>query len=66
MLNGSRILTVIGQLVAAAVPQHVAMNRERKACGLARAGNHPLIASDAERCQALRDEHIDALWCLTL
>jgi hypothetical protein len=46
--------------------QHVAVNEERKACSLASASNHALIASHAERRQALGDKHIGAGFRLTL
>src|SRR5215212_3025347 len=40
MLHSPRVLAVVGQLIAARMPQHVRVYRERKCCGLPRAGEH--------------------------
>jgi hypothetical protein len=48
VLNGARILSVIGELVARGVAQHVAMDKERKAGSLPSSGNHALITSHTE------------------
>src|SRR5262245_61635252 len=66
MLDCPRVLAVVGELVAAAVPQHVAVNEEREARGLASPCDHALIASHAQRRQALRNKHVDAPGRLTL
>jgi hypothetical protein len=47
VLDCPRILAVIGQLVAAAMAQHVAVDQEREACCLSGPGDHALIASHA-------------------
>jgi hypothetical protein len=60
VLDGPRILAVIGELIAAAMPKHVAMDEEGKACGLARASHHTLIARHGERRSTLRHENIRA------
>jgi hypothetical protein len=41
------------------MPQHVAVDEERKAGGLPRSSNHALVAGHGERRQALGYEHID-------
>ena len=51
--DSPRVLAIVGQLVAAAVPQHVRVDEEREASGLARTGNHALIARNAQRCATL-------------
>src|SRR5215212_2458607 len=58
MLQGPRVLTVVGQLVAACMPQHVRVHRERKRPRLARAGEHLAKAGGRHRRAALGSEHI--------
>src|SRR5215203_4994625 len=58
MLHGPRVLAVVGQLVAARMPQHVRVNRERKRCGLACAGQHLAKAGRRHRRASLRGEHV--------
>ena len=53
VLDRARILAIIGKLVAAAVPQHVAMHEEAKSRSLPRPGNHALVAGHAQRRAAL-------------
>ena len=48
-LYGSGILTIIGELIAGAMAQHVAMDQEREFGGFARPGDHALIACHAQR-----------------
>jgi hypothetical protein len=60
MLDRSGVLTVVGQLVAAAVAQHVAVDKKPELGRLAGPGNHALVAGDAERRPALRHEHVRA------
>jgi len=60
MLDGPRVVAIIGKLVAAAMPQHVAVDEEAKAGGLAGPRNHALIAGNAERRAALTDKHVRA------
>ena len=66
VLDRSRVLAIVGELVAARMAQHMAVNEERKACSLASASNHALIAGHAKRCQALGNKHIGAGFRLTL
>jgi len=47
MLNRSRVLPIVGQLVAAAVPQHVAVDEKGKPRCLSGSGQHALIATHA-------------------
>src|SRR3954454_643233 len=58
MLQGSRVLAVVGQLIAARVPQHVWVYRERKCCGLPRAGQHLAKAGWRHRRLSLGRKHI--------
>src|SRR6266487_3013835 len=55
-LQGSGINAVIGELIAAAVAQHVRMNLELEAGRLASSGNELLETRDRERRAALGDE----------
>jgi len=66
VLDCPGVLAVVCELVAAGMPQHVAVNEEGEARGFASPRNHALIASNAQGCQALTDEHIDACRGLTL
>jgi hypothetical protein len=49
VLDSPRVLAVVGQLVAAAMTQHVAMNEKTKPGRLARPRNHTLVARHAQR-----------------
>ena len=60
VLDCPGVLAIVCELVAAGVPQHVAVDREWEARGLASPRDHALIASHAQGRQALRHEHIDA------
>ena len=53
VLDSPGILAVIGQLVAAAMAQHVAMNEKTEPGRLARPRHHALVASNAQRRPAL-------------
>ena len=66
MLNGASVLAVVCELIAARMPQHVTVNEEGEARGLASPRDHALIAGNTQGCQALTDEHIDACRRLTL
>ena len=66
MLDGSRILAIVRKLVAAGVAQHVAVDREWEARGLASPRDHALIAGNAERRQTFGNKHIGACGRLTL
>ena len=66
VLDGPGILAIVGQLVAARMPQHVAVHEERKADRLTCPCDHALIASHAQRHQALGNEHVGAGWSFTL
>ena len=66
VLNGASVLAVVCELIAARMPQHVTVNEEGEARGLASPRDHALIAGNAEGSQALTDEHIDACRGLTL
>jgi hypothetical protein len=48
VLNCPRVVPIIGELVAAGMPEHVAVDQEREARSLAGTGNHPLIARHAQ------------------
>jgi hypothetical protein len=52
-LDGAGVLTISGQLEAAPVSQHVAVDEKAKPGGLAGTSDHPLIARYAERCPTL-------------
>ena len=66
VLDCAGVLAVVCELVAAGMPQHVTVNEEGEARGLASPRDHALIAGNAQGCQALTDEHIDACRGLTL
>jgi len=66
VLDCPGVLTVVCELVAARMPQHVAVNEEGEARGFASSCDHALIAGNAEGCEALTDEYIDACRGLTL
>ena len=60
VLDCPRILAVIGELVAATMPQHVGMHQEPEPRSLARPRNHALIASYAQwRAEAERKAETD-------
>jgi hypothetical protein len=59
VLDRPGIVPVVGQLVAAAMPQHVAVDEEWEAGNLASAGNHALVAGHGQRRQTLADEDVD-------
>jgi len=48
-LDGAGVVSVIGELVTAAVAQHVAVDQESELGGNPGPGHHPLIAGDAQR-----------------
>jgi len=48
VLDRPRVLPIIGELVAAGMSQHVAVDQERETRSLAGTGNHPLIARNAQ------------------
>ena len=58
MLNGSGIVAVVGELVAAGMAQHVGMDRKRHICDLAESGHEVMEAHWADRPATLADEHI--------
>ena len=60
VLDCPGVLAIVCELVTAGMPQHVAVNEKGKARGFASPRDHALIAGNAEGCQALTDEHIDA------
>src|SRR4030081_1681178 len=61
MLDRASVLPVVGQLVPAAVAQHVAVNEKAELGGFTGTGDHPLIAGHAQRRQALRHEDMHPL-----
>jgi hypothetical protein len=68
VLDRSRVLTIVGQLVPAAVAQHVAGDQEREFRRLPGARHHPLIAGHT-LSGAFGHKDVDrplALGCLTL
>jgi hypothetical protein len=56
-----RVLAVVGELVAGAMAQHVAMDKERKLGRLPGPRDHALIAGHTERGAALGDEYVERL-----
>ena len=48
-LDGAGILTISGQLEAAPVPQHVAVDQKAKSRDLGSPSHHPLIARHTPR-----------------
>ena len=52
VLDRSRVLAIVRKLVAAGMPQHVAVDREGEARGLASPRDHALIAGNAQGRQA--------------
>ena len=59
VLDRPRILAIVGKLVPAAMPQHVAGNQEREFRRLPGACHHPLIAGHAQRGEAFGYEDVD-------
>jgi len=57
VLDGSRIVAVIGKLVAAGVPQHVDVNREAELGPFANVLDLPIEGVRREWCAALAGEH---------
>ena len=55
-LDGAGIDALVGQLVAARVPEHVRMELHIEARRAAGALDHPLKATGGERCTALADK----------
>src|SRR3954451_12777655 len=66
MLHSPRVLAVVDQLVAARMPQHVRVYRERKRCSLPCAGEHITKAGRRHRRASLSDEYIPRLDGLAL
>jgi hypothetical protein len=62
VLNGAGVLAVVGELVAARMAEHVRVDQEREARGLASPRNHALIASHAQGCQALGGAQDCVVW----
>src|SRR5262249_9627482 len=60
VLNCPRVVPVISELVAAGMPQHVAVDQERETISLAGSGNHPLIARNAQWRIPLGNEDVNA------
>jgi hypothetical protein len=58
-LDRPSVVPVIGELVAAGMTQHVAMDQEREGGSHARPRDHPLIACHAQRRAALAYENVD-------
>jgi len=54
-LDRARIDTLVGQLVAARVAQHVRVDLHIESCGLSCAFDHCLESPDRKRCPALTD-----------
>ena len=65
VLDRPGVLAVVCELVAAGMPQHVTVNEEGEARGLANPRDHALIAGNAQGCQALSSVLAFAL-CLPL
>jgi Bacterial extracellular solute-binding protein, family 7 len=66
VLDCTGVLAVVCELVAAGMPQHVTVDEKWESGGLASPRDHALIAGNAEGCQALTDEDMDACRGLTL
>src|SRR6266478_8858283 len=60
MLNCPRVVPIIGELVAAGMPQHLAVDQERETSSLAGTGDHPLIARNAQWRTPFGNEDVDA------
>src|SRR5262245_37541353 len=60
VLDRPGVLAIVCELVAAGMAQHVAVNEEGEACGLASPRDHALIAGNAERRQAFGNKHVGA------
>ena len=57
-LDRASVLTIGSQLEATSMAQHMAVDQKAKPGGFAGTGNHPLIASHAQRRPTFRDEDI--------
>src|SRR5262245_53228008 len=66
VLDGTGVLAIVREFVAAGMAQHVAVNQERETSSFAGPRDHALIASHRKRCETFGHEHIDALGRLTL
>src|SRR5262245_54217256 len=65
VLQGSGIVPVVGKLIAARMPQHVRMQRERHLGGLAEPLDEMVEADGANWSAALRDEDISLVRTFT-
>ena len=61
VLDRSGVLPVIGKLVTAAMPRHVAVDEKAEPGSLAGSGDHALVTGDTQWCPALRNEDVRAL-----
>jgi hypothetical protein len=61
-LDGARIVTVVGELEPAGMPQHVGMHEEREFRSRTHPGNHALISGYGQRRATLRDEDVWGRW----
>ena len=66
VLDRPGVPTIIGQLVAARVTQHMAADLEREARRLSSPRDHALVTCHAQGCQALGGEHVEPRLSLPL
>jgi hypothetical protein len=57
-LDGASVVTVVGELEPAGMPQHVGMHEQREFRSHARPGHHALISGYGQRRATLRDEEV--------
>jgi hypothetical protein len=57
-LDGASVVTVVGELEPAGMPQHVGMHEEREFRSHPRPGNHALVSGYGQRGATLRDEDV--------
>src|SRR5262245_23194512 len=65
VLQGSGVVSVVGKFVAARMPQHVRMQRERHPGGLAEPLDEMVKADGAHGSAALRDEDVSLVRAFT-
>src|SRR5262245_8204465 len=65
VLQGSGIVSIVGKFIAARMPQHVRMQRERHLCGLAEPLDEMVEADGVHWSAALRDEDVSLVPAFT-
>src|SRR5689334_17389424 len=59
-LNLTAVVTIVGELIARRMAQHVTVNQEPELGRLSSPRDHPLISGHAEWCATLAEEQVNA------